>query len=134
MQDIQLAPFEFYPITVTQLNPTKEDEQKKLVDLTYKYFDELWKTRTKLLNSARQHGWVHFVSIFEEGEAVEKCVNFIKEAPINTVEHLAVCKEMHGRSVIDNATSRIRAALEERILFMGRFELVKGPPIPPVEH
>jgi hypothetical protein len=67
-------------------------------------------------------------SIFEKGEAVEKCVNFIKEASINTVEHLADCKDMHGRSVIDNATSRIRAALEERILFMGRFELVKGPP------
>jgi hypothetical protein len=62
-QDIQLALFELYPTTVTQLNSTKEDDQKQLVDLTYKYFDELWNPRTKLSNSGRQHGWVHFVIV-----------------------------------------------------------------------
>jgi serine/threonine protein kinase len=129
-QDIQLALFELYPIEVTRLNFTKDDDRTRLVDLTNRYLDELWKAAgTKMLNARRKHGWIHFVSTFEKGKGVDKCVKFIKDAPIDDVEYLAYCKDNHGRSVMDNATSKIREALEERILFMGRFEFVKGPPI-----
>jgi serine/threonine protein kinase len=126
-QEIQLALFERYPIV--QLNSTKEVDQKQLVELTKRYFDELWNAGTNLLNVARRHGWVHFVSVLHNKPGVDKCVRFIKEGPIGTVEYLAYCKDMDGRSAIDNATSVIRCALEKRILFMGRFELVKGPPV-----
>jgi serine/threonine protein kinase len=53
----------------------------------------------------------------------------IETTPIEGVEYLAYCKDNHNRSAMDNATSKIRAALEEKILFLGRFEIVKGPPI-----
>jgi serine/threonine protein kinase len=129
-RDIQLVLFELYPIEVSRLNSTKEDDRTRLVDLTNSYLDDLWKAAgTKMLNARRKHGWVHFVSTFEKGEGVDTCVKFIQEAPIDDVEFLAYCKDNHGRSVMDNATSKIRKALEERILFMGRFELVQGPPI-----
>jgi hypothetical protein len=43
--------------------------------------------------------------------------------------YLAYCMDMDGRSAIDNATILLRGALEKRILFIGRFEFVKGPPV-----
>jgi hypothetical protein len=49
-----------YPIKVAQLNSTKDENKKYLVDLTNRCLDELWNARIKLLNSARQHGWVLF--------------------------------------------------------------------------
>jgi serine/threonine protein kinase len=128
-EEIQLALFELYPINKAQLNSTKADDQKQLVDLTIKYLDQIFNAPAKLLNLARQHGWVHLVGELSEGEAVDKCVRFIKEAPIGTLEYLAYCKDNQNRSAMDNATREIRAAMEERIFFMGRYEFVKGPAI-----
>jgi hypothetical protein len=72
-------------------------------------------------------GGYSFVSVFQNEPVVGRCATFITEATIDTVEYSAKCKDMHDRSVIDSATSQIQAALEERLLFRGRFELVKGP-------
>jgi hypothetical protein len=117
-QEIQLALFELYPINKAQLNSTKANDQKQLVDLTIKYLGQIFNAPTKLLNLARQHGWVHLVGELNEGEAVDKCVMFIKEAPIGTVEYLAYCKDNQNRSAMDNATREIQNALKKWIEFV----------------
>jgi Ca2+-binding EF-hand superfamily protein len=51
----------------------------------------------------------------------------IEKWPIEIVRLLVYFKDLQGRVAIDSATKNIRAALEKRILFLGRFELVEGP-------
>jgi hypothetical protein len=65
-----------------------------------------------------------------QGKEFNKIINFIKtHQPIDDLEHLAYYRDNHGCSVTNNAMREIRAALQKRILFMGRFQFVNGPPL-----
>jgi hypothetical protein len=67
---------------------------------------------------------------YENGQNVfERSVRLINEISIEIVRLLAYFRDLQGRVAIESATQTIKAALEERILFLGRFEPVKGPPL-----
>ena len=66
----------------------------------------------------------------EEGQnGVRKIIDFIKLCEEKIVEMLAYSKDFKGRLAIDYAMPEIKAALQERLLFLGRYDFVKGPPL-----
>merc|ERR1712238_86762 len=66
----------------------------------------------------------------EEGQnVVQKITNFIGDCEEKIVEKLAYFKDFMGRSAFDYAIPEIKVAIQERLLFLGRYEFVKGPPL-----
>ena len=56
-------------------------------------------------------------------------IDFIGDCDEKIAETLAYSKESNGRLAFDYATLEIKAALQERLLFLVRYEFVKGSPL-----
>jgi hypothetical protein len=122
--------YERYPIKKSNLKAPEDGViLERICNLYITKLEEMSEDDIKSFDSVLQHGLVTlFVNGIESGQnVVERCVQLINERPIQIVRLLAYFKDMPGRVAIESATKKIRAALEKRILFLGRFELVKGP-------
>jgi hypothetical protein len=87
----------------------------------------------KSFDTLQQHGWVSFANGIEispdNATRLAQLIQLIEKSPIEIVRLLAYCKDLQGRIAMDGAPKEIRTAMEKRILFLGRFELTKGPPL-----
>ena len=87
----------------------------------------------KSVDTLQQHGWVSFANGIEIGSDSAKrraqLIQLIENRPIEIVKLLAYYKDLYGRLAIESAPKEISAAMEKRLLFLGRFELAKGPPL-----
>ena len=125
--DIILHFFERYPIKASNL-------REKFDSICDQYIKNLEsEDYIKSFDTLQQHGWVSFANGIEIGSDSAKgraqLIQLIEEGPAKIVRFLAYCKDLQGRLAIESATKDIRTALEKRLLFLGRFELAKGPPL-----
>jgi serine/threonine protein kinase len=129
---IVLHLYERYPIKKSNL---KAPEDGAILENICKQYitnlEKMSEADIESLNSVLQHGVVTlFVNGIESGSnVVQRCVKLINERPIQIVRLLAYFKDLQGRVTIESAEKTIRTALEKRMLFLGRFELDKGPVI-----
>ena len=128
--DIILHLFEYHAIQANNLRTNQGKERLK--SIYGQYVQNLSNLPDDFsFDPLQQHGWVSFVSGIEDrSKSSTKCARLIaKEWPIEVVRRLAYYKDLQGRIAIESATKQIRAALEKRLLFLGRFEIAKGPPL-----
>jgi serine/threonine protein kinase len=129
---IVLHLYERYPIKKSNLKAPQDDVI--LENICKQYITNLEKMSEddiKSFDPVLQHGLVTlFVNGIESGSnVVQRCVKLINESPIQIVRLIAYFKDLQGRVAIESATKVIKTALEKRMLFLGRFELDKGPVI-----
>ena len=129
--DIILHLFEHHAIQATNLS--RNHEKEKLESIYGQYIKKLSTlTEDFSFDLLQQHGWVSFVTgIEDQTKIATQFAQLIanKEWHIKIVRRLAYYKDLQGRLALESATKDIKAALEERLLFLGRFELDKGPPL-----
>ena len=135
-EDIQNYLFATSPINISQLFRVKPAKLYSLVD---KYISESITmsslTLTNSFDKFQQNGWVNFITVranmnVEEGQnVVQKITNFIGDCEEKIVEKLAYFKDFMGRLAFDYAIPEIKVAIQERLLFLGRYDFVKGPPL-----
>ena len=135
-EDIQNYMFATSPINISQLFRVKPAKLYSLVD---KYISEsIIMSSLTVINSFdkfQQNGWVNFITVkanmnVEEGQnVVQKITNFIGDCEEKIVEKLAYSKDFTGRLAIDYAIPEIKVAIQERLLFLGRYDFVKGSPL-----
>ena len=124
--------FERYPIKASNLRT--KPEREKLDSICDQYIKNLESgDYIKSFDTLQQHGWVSFANGIEIGPdsatRLAQLIQLIEEGPVKIVRFLAYCKDLQGRLAIESATKEIRTAMEKRLLFLGRFELTKGPPL-----
>jgi hypothetical protein len=104
------------------------------------YMDNLRTSPPPNLNAftpAEQNGWVELVSnsailsdlSSEDCNLLQLSLDLIDSCPPEVAEALAKAIDFTGREAIVVADPKIKKALQSRLLFMGRYELFKGPPI-----
>ena len=125
--DIILHLFERYPIKASNL-------REKFDSICDQYIKNLEsEDYIKSFDTLQQHGWVSFANGIEIGSDSAKrraqLIQLIENRPIEIVKLLAYYKDLYGRLAIESAPKEISAAMEKRLLFLGRFELAKGPPL-----
>ena len=130
--DIILHLFERYPIKASNLK-TKQD-RNRLDSICEQYIKKLEsEDYIESFDTLQQHGWVSFANGIEIGSDSAKrraqLIQLIENRPIEIVKLLAYYKDLYGRLAIESAPKEISAAMEKRLLFLGRFELAKGPPL-----
>ena len=65
----------------------------------------------------------------EDCNLLQLSLDLIQSCPLSVAEALARAVDFTGREAIDLAVPEIKKALQSRLLFLGRYELFKGPPI-----
>lgn len=123
--DVLLYLFERYPINSMKLHSTEEKHKRKLEQLAKHYVLNLSPEALMFFDPLQQHGFVAFVSS-AEGETVRIIVGYIKKLwHVQDVRRMASCKSLLGRKAIAIATSRIKTAFLDRLLFLQRYEITK---------
>ena len=82
--------------------------------------------------SQRQNGWVEFISSDDilnlDSSLKKECIKLIETCELSTATVLATSKDFVGRIAIEVAIPVIKRALQERLLFLGCYELSTGAP------
>lgn len=114
-------------------SPFEEQEhQDRVKELEQLYIKKIASLKQGDLGSfVEQHGWVRFVTEIEDETCISKIANFIQYSifPVELVHELADAKDNEGRRAVEVAKEAIRNAFIERLYFMGRYDIKKGPPI-----
>jgi hypothetical protein len=76
-----------------------------------------------------KYGEKNFAAQLYAENLTDVCINLINHCTREVVEVLSYCKDFNGRVAIDRAVSKIKTALQNRSLFLGRFKLNAGKPM-----
>eukprot|EP00978_Attheya_sp_CCMP212_P002885 scaffold5943_cov56-Attheya_sp.AAC.1 len=136
-EDILRYLFSCHPINASQLHNT---DATKLYPVAKTFLSDIKKMSSpislKTFPKLRQNGWVNFVSVEANMVVGDKttnlgdtCIEFIKTCDKEVAEVLAYSKDLNGRLAINYAIPKIKAALQERLLFLGRYDFTKGHPL-----
>lgn len=120
------------PIKERELLTNKESERRLLQEIKTTYVQAIVTSPPgDDFPVSKQHGWVHFLSNHVGADSTEanSLIGFFRKAELKTLRVLANAKDADGRIALNFAKSRIRETFEERLLFLGRYRLSKGPPI-----
>ncbi|KAL3942175.1 MAG: hypothetical protein SGBAC_003600 [Bacillariaceae sp.] len=120
------------PIKDRELLTNQESERSKLRETKSAYIESVIPSFCSDEFSVRhQHGWVQFLAHHLEDETDDfgRLIEFFGEADLETLRVLANAKDRDGRVALKFAKSSIRETFEERLLFLGRYDLAQGPPI-----
>jgi len=133
--EVRESLFAHYPIGGGVMDNDAEIDQ--LREVAKEYIARL--SSKKSLSRLRQNAWVTFVSSDnilslskkpKKNELVEQVARLVKECKdTSDVEVLAYAKDSYGRTAIEVAVPEIKIAMQKRLLFLGRYDIVKGPPI-----
>ena len=120
--------------TIKESNLRTKQEREKLDSSCDQYVKSLEsEDYIRSFDTLQRHRWVSFANRIEIGPdsatRLAQLIQLIEEGPVKIVRFLAYCKDLQGRLAIESATKEIRTAIEKRLLFLGRFELAKGPPL-----
>ena len=120
--------------TIKESNLRTKQEREKLDSSCDQYVKSLEsEDYIRSFDTLQRHRWVSFANRIEIGPdsatRLAQLIQLIEEGPVKIVRFLAYCKDLQGRLAIESATKEIRTAMEKRLLFLGRFELTKGPPL-----
>ncbi|CAJ1939037.1 unnamed protein product [Cylindrotheca closterium] len=120
------------PIKDSELLTNESAESKRLQAVKEAYVDSIIeKSSSRPAPVRKQHGWVQFLAnhVGNDAKESEKLISFIKATDLTIVRVLANAKDLDGRLAMKFAKSHIRSVFEERLLFLGRYDLASGPPI-----
>ncbi|CAJ1966601.1 unnamed protein product [Cylindrotheca closterium] len=120
------------PIKERELLTNQESERSKLRETKSAYIQSVISSFcSEEFSVRRQHGWVQFLAhhLEDETDDFRSLIDFFHKADLETLRVLANSKDRDGRVALKFATSSIRETFEERLLFLGRYDLAQGPPI-----
>ena len=83
-----------------------------------------------ILNDSERRGTVRFLNDLDDTITIKEWVSYIKyECSIKDLEALSEFKDEEGRQLIHMKQSSIRIPLLEKILFLGKYQILKEPPL-----
>jgi serine/threonine protein kinase len=124
--------YSFGPIKERELLTNKEAERQKLRETKAAYvYSIVTSPPGDDFSVRKQHGWVHFLAnhVGDDSKEADSLIDFFHTTDLKTLRVLANAKDRDGRIALKFAKSRIRETFEERLLFLGRYDLAKGPQI-----
>lgn len=133
--DIEELLVDFYsigPIKATELMTSSQEEIQKLRETMDAYVESIIKAPSvDEFSVAKQHGWVQFLAnhVQDDSSESDDLIAFLGQADLAGVRVFANAKDRDGRLALKFAKSHIRQVFQERLLFLGRYDLSKGPPI-----
>ena len=131
-RDIQYYLFSCHPTSASQILNTYAT---KIYCLTHDFFSYIKELKSPVSLSTfpimQRNGWVTFVAaevnmrVSDTANVVDECIEFIQTCDNEVAKILAESEDIEGRSAIRYAIPKIKAALQERFLFMGRYDIAK---------
>ncbi len=91
-----------------------------------------YSSHTMGISVIKQMGLAQHIITLKDERHIEKWVQFISDAeqcPIQSVRTIANFRDTLGRRMLEYAVPAIKDAILQRVLFLGRYKIVKGPPI-----
>ncbi|CAJ1956947.1 unnamed protein product [Cylindrotheca closterium] len=121
------------PIKRSELVENWGEDVRVLEKLRVDYIRSIREGRKNLLSIPERNGWVQFlknnVDDKDNTTVIELCTYLKEKADMKTVQQLAYTKDHSGRVAKSVAPRHIRTVFEERLFFLGRYNIEKGPPI-----
>ncbi|KAL3938522.1 MAG: hypothetical protein SGBAC_006589 [Bacillariaceae sp.] len=120
------------PIKDSELLTNESAEAKRLQATKEAYVNSIIeKSSSRPAPIRMQHGWVQFLAnhVVNYSKESDMLISFIKTTDLAKVRVLANAKDLDGRLALKFAKVHIRSVFEERLLFLGRYDLAAGPPI-----
>ncbi|CAJ1935074.1 unnamed protein product [Cylindrotheca closterium] len=126
--------FAFNPIKKSELVENFGEEATILDTIRADYIGSIVEEKRQLLSIPERNGWVRFLADSDAGDEIDPemrklCDYLKKEATVKKVRQLADTKDQSGRVAKSVAPRNIQKVFEERLFFLGRYDIEKGPPI-----
>lgn len=131
--DIQLRLYSYHPVN-SALFGDKVKYIKQLKDAENRYLHNILNPPSKRSmenwDFLKQHGWVQCLTTLSQ-KKVDDISKFIKSEKCEFIlaKSLAYARNHEDKMALDVADPKIREALEEKILFLGRYEMSRGLPL-----
>ncbi|CAJ1956573.1 unnamed protein product, partial [Cylindrotheca closterium] len=121
------------PIKNSELLENSGEEKSILHQVREKYIGSIVDGTRRLLSIPERNGWLQFLAN-NMGDGTDdpdmsKLLDYLETVDIERVRQLAETKDQSERTAKSVASKHIQEVFEDRLFFLGRYDIARGPPI-----